>query len=109
MNFSIRRRWCCKIKLQRLIQDRDPPFNMLNLIIKFMILLYMGKSIQMIKLPLKSLIIFIHFMKKNHIYRKNKHFTYLIAKMKCLGDIRVPKEDALLTPCTKFVSLFLRN
>jgi hypothetical protein len=82
----MRGRWHFKRRFQRLIQDRDPPFKMWNLIIKLMICLYMGESIQMIKLSLNSLVILSGF-KKNHISGKNELFVYLIIKMICLGGI----------------------
>jgi hypothetical protein len=44
-----------------------------------MICLYMGESIQMIKLPLNNFIILSGF-KKNHVSRKNEPFVYLITK-----------------------------
>ena len=83
--FTSRRRWC-KMIFQILIQDRDPPFNIWNIIIKFMICLYMGKFIQTIKLSLYILFIFIHF-KKNHNSWKNKHFIYLTIKTIFLGGV----------------------
>jgi hypothetical protein len=73
----MRGRWCFKRIFQRLIQDRDPPFKMWNLIIKFMICIYMSESIQMIKLPLNNFFILGGF-KKKYISGKNEFLVYLI-------------------------------
>jgi hypothetical protein len=104
----MRGRWHLKRIFQRLIQDRDPPLKMWNIIIKPMICLYMGEFIYMIKLPLNNLFILGGF-KKKHISVKNELLIYLIIKMICLGGILVPQEYALLTPCTKLVYFLLRN
>jgi hypothetical protein len=82
----MRGRWCFKRRFQRLIQDRDLPFKMWNLIIEFLICLYMSESIQMIKMLLKSFVILRGF-KKNYISGKIKLLVYLIVKTICLGGI----------------------
>ena len=65
------------MRFHRLTQDSDPPFNMWNLIIKFMICIYMSESIQMIKLPLNNFF-FLGGFKKDHISRNDELLVCLI-------------------------------
>jgi hypothetical protein len=87
----MRARWHFKRRFHILIQDRDTPFKMWTIIIKLMICLYMGESIQTIKQPLNSIVI-LSGLKKNHISRKNELFVYLIIIYHTLVIFEYPKK-----------------
>jgi hypothetical protein len=80
---------------------------MWNLIIKFMICIYMSESFQMIKMSLNGFIFLVGF-KKDHISINNKFLVCLILKTIPLGGILVPPEDTLLIPCINIDSFLLR-
>jgi hypothetical protein len=107
-NLFMRGRWCLKMWFRRLIQYRDPQFNMFNLILIFMICVYTSEFVQMIKLPLNNCFILRGF-KKDYISRKDEFILCLIVKMISLGGILVPQEYALMINCFKISSLLLRN
>ena len=96
---------CFKRIFQRLIHGRDPPFNMWNLIVKFIICLSMDKFVNMFKLSLNSLVNFREF-KKNYISWKDKILIYLIIQTIFLEGIWVPQENSPIIPFTQLVFMF---
>ena len=98
---------CFKTRFHKLIQYRNPPFKMWNLITKLFKRLFMSKSIQVIKLSLNN-IFSLGRLKKYHIYRYYKHLINFIIETIQFRGIWVPQEDTFVNPCTEFVSLFLR-
>src|SRR5713226_9451741 len=100
--------WCFIWKFQRLIHNRNPPFEVWNFIFIFRICLWMRIFFQMIKPSLNRLVIFIS-LKKNDISGNNKFLVYLIIQTVCLGVFFVPQENTFSSSSTKLVSLLLWN
>ena len=96
---------CFRRRFHRLIEYRNPPFKMWNLIIKLLKRLIMSESIQVIKMLLNN-IVSLRILNKYHISRYYKLLIDFIIEMVCFRSI-LSQEDTFVTPCIEFVSFFL--